>query len=70
MIIEICRLLSQGADINYVLRWMDEGKEVSTTPLIQAALNGHADAVRVLMSRGAEVNKIGLATQSSKIFRV
>jgi ankyrin repeat protein len=29
----------------------------STTPLIQAALNGHADAVRVMMSRGAEVNK-------------
>jgi ankyrin repeat protein len=36
---------------------MHEGEERSTTPLIQAAVMGHADAVRVLMSRGAEVNK-------------
>ena len=57
MIVDICRLLTQGADVNYVHRWMHEGKEVSTTPLIQAALNGHADAIRVLISRGAEVNK-------------
>jgi ankyrin repeat protein len=46
--------LTEGADVNYVYRYMHEGKEISTT---QAALNGHADAVRVLMSRGAEVNK-------------
>ena len=57
MIIDICRLLSQGADVNYVQRWMDEGKEMSTTPLIEAAFNGHADAVRVLISRNADVNK-------------
>jgi ankyrin repeat protein len=57
MIIDICRLLSQGEDVNCVQRWMHEGKEMSTTPLIEAAFRGHADAVRVLMSRGAEVNK-------------
>ena len=56
-IIEICSLLTQGADVNYVHRFMHEGEENSTTPLIQAALNGHADAVRVLISRGVEVNK-------------
>ena len=38
-------------------RQIHEGVEISTTPLIQAALKGHADAVRVLTSRGAEVNK-------------
>jgi hypothetical protein len=26
MIIDICRLLSVGADFNYVYRWMDEGE--------------------------------------------
>ena len=57
-IIDICRLLTQGADVNYVLRWMNEGEEISTTPLSSAALSGHADAVRVLISRGAEVNKV------------
>ena len=45
------------ADVSYVHRFMHKGEEKSTTPLIQAALNGHADAVRVLISRGAEVNK-------------
>jgi hypothetical protein len=54
MIIEILRLLSQGADVNCMARWMHEGEEKSTTPLIAAALKGHADT---LMSRGAEVNK-------------
>jgi ankyrin repeat protein len=73
MIIDMCGLLSQGADVNYVAvrvlmsrgadvnyvhRYMHEGKEISTTPLIQAAVNGHADAVRVLMSRGADVNYV------------
>jgi ankyrin repeat protein len=57
MIIEICRLLTQGGYVNYVARQIHEGVEISTTPLIQAALKGHADAVRVLTSRGAEVNK-------------
>ena len=56
-IIDICRLLTQGADVNYVHRFMHEGRELSTTPLIEAASKGHADAVRVLISRGAEVNK-------------
>jgi ankyrin repeat protein len=49
-------LLTQGEDINYVNRWMHEDKEESIKPLIQAAMNGHAEAVRVLMSRGAEIN--------------
>ena len=53
MIVEICRLLTLGADVNFKLRWMHEGKELSTTPLIEAALKGHADAARVLISRGA-----------------
>ena len=47
-LIDICRLLTQGADVNYVARQMQEGEERTTTPLNQAALNGHADAVRVL----------------------
>ena len=51
-IIDICRLLTQGADVNYVDRWMHQGEEKSTTLLIEAALDGHADAVRVLISRG------------------
>jgi ankyrin repeat protein len=56
-IVDICRLVSQGADLNYVHRCMHEGKEISITPLSTAAVCGHADAVRVLMSRAAEVNK-------------
>jgi ankyrin repeat protein len=52
MIIDICRLLSQGADVNYVARKTHAGKEQSTTPLIRAAFKGHADAMRVLISRG------------------
>ena len=58
MIVDICRLLTQGADVNYVHRWMHEGEEArSTTPLNQATGMGHVDAIRVLISRGAEVNK-------------
>ena len=57
MIIDMCRLLTQGADVNYVHRWMHEGREESATLFTQAAVNGHADAVRVLISRGAEVSK-------------
>jgi hypothetical protein len=47
MIIDLCRLLSQGADINYVARQMHEGEEICITPLMLAAFRGHADAVRV-----------------------
>ena len=36
-IIDICRLLYQGAGVNYADRWMDEGEEKSAVPLIQAA---------------------------------
>jgi len=56
-IINICRLVSQGADVNYEHRSMDEGAEKSMTPLIIAAGKGHAGAVRVLISRGAVVDK-------------
>ena len=49
--------MTQGADVNYADRLMHEGREMSTTPLIEAAGNGHADAARVLISRGAELNK-------------
>ena len=47
-IIDLCRLLTHEADVNYVDRWMGEGEEKSTTPLIMAALNGHADAVQLV----------------------
>ena len=47
-IIDICRLLTQGADVNYMHRFMHEGQEMSTTPLIMAALKGHADAVSIV----------------------
>lgn len=56
-IIKICRLLTAGADVNYLRRWMDQGRLLSATPLIQASSRGHVDAVRVLISRGADVNK-------------
>ena len=57
MIVEICRLLTRGADVNYVHRYTYRGKKKQTTALTQAAGNGHADAARILISRGAEVNK-------------
>jgi ankyrin repeat protein len=57
MIIDVCRLLTEGADVNYVARQMHGGEEINFTPMNLAAAEGHADAVRVLMSRGAEVNK-------------
>jgi hypothetical protein len=51
--------------VNYVSTWIDEGKERSITPLIQAALRGHADAVRVLMSRGTNKSQ----AVDSQLFR-
>jgi ankyrin repeat protein len=56
-ILDMCRLINQGADVDYVLKWMDEGGERSITPLTWAAGLGHADAVRVLISRNADVKK-------------
>ena len=56
-ILDICRLINQGADVDYVVKAMHEGEEMSVTPLTQAALKDHADAVRVLISRNADVNK-------------
>lgn len=55
-IVEICRLLNAGADVNYVHVYRQGGQEFSTTPLLQAVAFGFADAARVLISRGAEVN--------------
>ena len=37
---------------------MHGGEEIIITHLNLAAAEGHADAVRVLMSRGAEVNEV------------
>jgi ankyrin repeat protein len=56
-ILDMCRLINQGADVDYVLKFMHEGVEKSETLLTQAAFMGHADAVRVLISRNADVNK-------------
>jgi ankyrin repeat protein len=56
-ILDMCRLINQGADVNYIRKIMHEGVEMSKTPLTQAAVMGHADAVRVLISRNADVNK-------------
>jgi ankyrin repeat protein len=56
-ILDMCRLINQGADVYYVLKFMHEGVEKSGSPLNQAALMGHADAVRVLISRNADVSK-------------
>ena len=56
-VMNMCRLINQGADVDHVHRWMHEGLERSATPLIQATLDGHADAARVLISRNADVNK-------------
>ena len=53
----MCRLLTQGASSNYEYICMRGPGGLSTTPLIQAALVGHADAARVLISRQADVNK-------------
>ena len=56
-VLDMCRLINQGADVDHVMKWMVEGVENSGTPLIQAAGFSHADAVRVLISRNADVNK-------------
>ena len=46
---EARKLIDRGAYINYVVRWIHEGKELSTTPLIQAAVLGHANILSVLI---------------------
>jgi hypothetical protein len=52
------RLIDQGADVDHVLKvMMYWGVEKSFTPLTVAAVKGLADAVRVLISRNADVNK-------------
>jgi ankyrin repeat protein len=54
-ILDVCRLINRGADVDYVV--MVEGVDRTGTPLTEAADMGHADAVRVLISRNADVNK-------------
>jgi ankyrin repeat protein len=55
---EARRLISSGADVNYVHRWLDGGKEFrSVTPLIRAAGLAHANVMSVLIEKGAEVRK-------------
>jgi ankyrin repeat protein len=58
IVLDMSRLIDRGADVDHVLKVMMYGEEEgSITPLTQAALMGHADAVRVLISRNADVNK-------------
>jgi ankyrin repeat protein len=56
-VLDICRLINQGADVEYVFKFIHEGLERSITPLILAAGLGHADTVEVLISKNADVNK-------------
>jgi hypothetical protein len=44
-VLDMCRLINQGADVDYVFKFMHEGAEDSVTPLTRAAFEGHADAV-------------------------
>ena len=52
---EVTKLLGKRADINYVYRFMLNGKESSRTPLI-AAVGGHAEVVKFFITRKANVN--------------
>ena len=54
--------------MNYVYRFMHEGKEMSTTPLIQAACFGHANVVSALIEKGAELVEKG-ANNKLLLFR-
>lgn len=54
------QLISRGADVKYVFRSgakLPQGVEVTTTPLHEAASNGHANVVRVLIENGANIEE-------------
>jgi hypothetical protein len=53
---EVTRLLGKKADINYVYKWIVNGKERSSTPLMAAVAGGHAEVVKFLISRKAKVD--------------
>ena len=54
---EIRKQLRMGADVEYLLRLMNQDGELSTTPLIIASGLGHLSAVTLLIESGADVNK-------------
>ena len=54
---EATLLIIRGADVNYVVREMQDGQEQSATPLVSAAGGGHGNVVNVLIEKGADVNK-------------
>ena len=51
------RLLRLGADVNAVVEWIEEGGDMSITPLIGTATFGHARLVTALIENGADVNQ-------------
>ena len=53
---EVTKLLNKKADINYADRWINEGKEHARTPLMAAVIGGHAEVVKFLITRKANVN--------------
>jgi hypothetical protein len=56
---EVTRLLSKKADINYLHKWIvngNEGIEGAQTPLMAAVIGGHAEVVKFLITRKANVN--------------
>ncbi len=46
---QIAKLLARGADVNF-------RDNIGKTPLIYAAMNGHVDAVKMLIKAGAKIN--------------
>jgi hypothetical protein len=53
---EVTRLLGKKADINFVYKWTVDGKEYAKTPLMGAAAGGHAEVVKFIITRKANVN--------------
>jgi ankyrin repeat protein len=53
---EVTKLLGKKADINYVDKWIFNGYERASTPLMAAVEGGHAEVVKFLITRKANVN--------------
>jgi ankyrin repeat protein len=53
---EVTRLLGKKADITYMYKWMFDGGERASTPLMAAVVGGHAEVVKFLITRKANVN--------------